>query len=77
MCEFVNNLYKIKNFNQFIKNIDKSNGCIPINLTDGLINCEIIKDIYSNISNPKVFNIDNYTKQIDIYDYIIDKIDHY
>jgi hypothetical protein len=76
LCEFINNLYKIKNFNQFIKNIDKSNGCIPINLTDGLINCEIIKDIYWNISNPKVFNIDNYTKQIDIHDYIINKINY-
>ncbi len=76
LCEFINELYKIKNFNQFIKIIDKTNGCIGENLTDGLINCEIIKNIYWNLSNPKIFNINNYTNEINIHEYILNKIDY-
>ncbi len=76
LCEFVNELYKIKNFNQFIKNIDKSNGCIGEKLTDGLINCDIIKNIYWNLSSPKVLDTNSILKQINIYDYVVDKIDY-
>ncbi len=76
LCEFICELYKIKNFNQFIKNIDLFNGCIPENLSDGLVNCEIIKNIYWNLTNPKVFDFDNYMKIINIYDFVVDKIDY-
>jgi hypothetical protein len=58
LCEFINNLYKIKNFNQFYKNIDKFNGCIPTN-GDNLITCEGVIKTYNDISSPKIFNIDN------------------
>jgi len=64
LCEFVNLIYKIKNFNQFLKYVDSVNGCIPVDI-EGLINCEIIKNIYNKLENNKEFNIDFYLKEID------------
>lgn len=69
MCEFVNLIYKIKNFNQFLKYVDSVNGCIPID-KEGLINCEIIKNIYNKLENNKEFNIDFYLKKIDFNYYL-------
>ncbi len=70
LCEFVNKLYKLKNFNQFHKTIDKFNGCIPNDGIDSYITCDIIISTYINLTNPKVFIIDNYIDQIDIDKYI-------
>ncbi len=69
LCEFVNSLYKIKNFNQFHKNIDKFNGCIP-ETGDNFLTCEIVLSAYINLTNPKIFNIDNYIPSIDLNKYI-------
>ncbi len=69
MCELVNSIYKIKGFNQFIKFIDKNNGCLPTN-SDCLINCDIFKSIFNNLQNNKSFNIDNYVGQIDFTPYL-------
>jgi hypothetical protein len=70
LCEFINKIYKIKNFNQFIKNIDAYNSCIPIDNIDGTINCELIKNIYNNLDTNKILNIDDYKSKINIDDYL-------
>ena len=74
MCEFINQIYKIKNFNQFIKYIDKFNSCIPINNvinSDNIINCELITNIYNNLLINKIFNTDDYIDKIEILEEII------
>ncbi len=70
ISELVCKIYSILNFNQFIKYIDSKNTCIPIGLTDGTINCELIKNIYNSLENKKEFNVDYYFTQISIDDYI-------
>lgn len=69
MCELINSIYKIKGFNQFIKFIDRNNGCLPIN-SDSILNCDIFKSIFNNLANNKPFNIDNYVGQINFTPYI-------
>jgi hypothetical protein len=68
--EFITKIYKLKNFNQFIKLIDSYNGCIPIN-DNSFINYEIINNIFINLENTKNFNINNYINEINIDSYLI------
>jgi hypothetical protein len=70
ICEFINKLYKLNNFNQFTKFIDKYNGCIPID-TNTFINCNIIKSTYLNLENEKKFNIKNYINKFDFSIYLM------
>lgn len=78
LCEFVNQLYKIKNFNQFIKNIDACNSCIPqTNIPQtNIINCELLTNIFNNLTSNKIFNIDDYIDKIEIKldDYLINNV---
>ncbi len=69
LCELVNKIYSLKNFNQFLKFIDKNNGCMPINSTEPY-SCNSFKSIYDNLINPKVFIMDNFKKQINIDSYV-------
>jgi hypothetical protein len=70
LCEFINKIYKLKGFNQFIKFIDSYNGCLPVN-SDSLLNCDIFKTIYNTLENDKNFNIENFIKQVDFSDYLV------
>lgn len=76
LCEFINSIYKIKNFNQFLKYVDSVNGCIPLD-NSGLINCEIIRTIYDTLKNPKTFDINYYLNTINLNNYINTFIDRF
>lgn len=68
-CALMNEFYKVKKFNQFIKYIDKYNGCIPINTND--FNYQTITTIITNIENMQLEKNLNLNYKIIIKDIIL------
>ena len=72
ICNFINQIYKIKGFNKFIKIVDNVNGCIPIksnifNVNDNEICCDVLKNILTNIITNNIIDISNYPVDISKY----------
>jgi hypothetical protein len=64
--KIVKSIYAINGFNQFIKQIDKNNGCLADTDKPNILSIEALENIFE-IHCGTQFNIDNY--QVDISEY--------
>ena len=67
----VNSIFKIKGFNQFIKIIDKYNGCLTTNVFETDINYTVISQIFNNVFEKSKLEINDIVYVENMYNFAI------